>query len=170
MQSFSVISSPIGNLTFCTENNYLTRIEFSSPETPLKSPETALEKEIERQLTAYFKNPRFVFTLPYSLLGTPFQVQLWKHLAQIPTGQTRTYGEIADLLHSSPRAIGNACRNNPLPIIFPCHRVVGQHDIGGFAGATTGSLINIKQTLLRHEHALAKYRGNAPKSLEVCLI
>ena len=69
-------------------------------------------------------------------------------------GETRTYGEIAKILKTSPRAVGNACRNNPMPLIIPCHRVVSAKDIGGYDGAKSGDLLAIKYKLLASEGVL----------------
>ena len=82
---------------------------------------------------------------------TPFQQNVLQQLLQIPFGETRTYGEIAKNLNTSARAVGNACRNNPLPIIIPCHRVVAANGIGGYDGAKSGRLLNIKRSLLARE-------------------
>ena len=69
----------------------------------------------------------------------------------IPPGKVMTYGEVARQLDSSPRAVGNACRANPLPIIIPCHRIVGQTGTGGYGGFRTGKVVEIKHWLLHHE-------------------
>jgi len=82
---------------------------------------------------------------------TPFQEKVLQQLQKIPYGETRTYGEIAKSLKTSPRAVGNACRNNPLPIIIPCHRVVAATGIGGYDGAKSGRLLDIKRKLLAKE-------------------
>ena len=85
---------------------------------------------------------------------TPFQLRVLDQLQQIPYGETRSYGDIAKILKTSPRAVGNACRNNPLPIIIPCHRVVAANGIGGYDGATQGETLDIKYYLLRLEGAV----------------
>jgi len=82
---------------------------------------------------------------------TDFQGSVLKELQRIPFGETRTYGEIAARLKTSPRAVGNACRRNPLPIIIPCHRVVAASGIGGYDGARSGELLDIKRQLLARE-------------------
>jgi len=74
-----------------------------------------------------------------------------QQLQSIPYGETRTYGEIAKRLKTSPRAVGNACRNNPLPIIIPCHRVLAATGIGGYDGAVDGKKLDIKLSLLKLE-------------------
>jgi len=85
------------------------------------------------------------------LQGTDFQRRVWRALSKIPYAEVKTYGQLAKELQTSARAIGNACRQNPLPIIIPCHRIVASHGIGGFAGKTTGSHIDAKRWLLAHE-------------------
>ncbi len=83
--------------------------------------------------------------------GTDFQQNVWKRLLQIPLGSTATYGQLADELNSSPRAVGNACRGNPCPLVIPCHRVVGKSGLGGFSGQVSGPKLAIKRWLLTHE-------------------
>ncbi len=83
--------------------------------------------------------------------GTPFQRRVWRALQDIPPGQTRSYGELAARLGSGARAVGNACRRNPVPLIVPCHRVVGAHGPGGFSGQTGGAALQRKLWLLAHE-------------------
>lgn len=128
------------------------RIEFSNVH-----PVRALSKQAENfqaQIQQYLADPSHKFTLKFELNGTKFQKKVWLKLTQIPTGTTISYGELAEELNSSARAVGNACRANPLPIIFPCHRVVAKDDLGGFAGETEGLLLSHKKWLLKHEGAI----------------
>jgi methylated-DNA-[protein]-cysteine S-methyltransferase len=90
--------------------------------------------------------------------GTPFQCRVWQALRDIPPGTTRTYGELARDLGTSPRAIGGACRANPCLIAVPCHRVVARDGLGGFAGERGGKRLAVKRWLLRHEGAPAGRR------------
>jgi len=83
--------------------------------------------------------------------GTAFQQKVWGALLDIPSGTTMTYGELAKELQSSARAVGQACKNNPTPIIIPCHRVVSKQGKGGYLGQTEGKLAYIKTWLLQHE-------------------
>jgi methylated-DNA-[protein]-cysteine S-methyltransferase len=85
------------------------------------------------------------------LEGTPFRRAVWREIASIPCGRTRTYGEIADRLHSSPRAVGGACGDNPLPLVVPCHRVVARDGLGGFMHRDGGFALAVKRWLLAHE-------------------
>lgn len=147
----AIISTPICHLGIHTTENELKRIEFLLPTTKLQSPKTDFATSICNQLTAYFKNPAFTFNVPLPLTGTPFQQKVWQALRNIPRGQTLSYGELAEKLKTSPRAIGNACRSNPFAIITPCHRVTAKNHVGGFTGKTQGKFIEIKQWLLQHE-------------------
>lgn len=83
--------------------------------------------------------------------GTAFQRRVWQAMQEIPAGQTRRYGELAQALNSSARAVGGACRANPIPFLIPCHRVVATAGLGGFAGAHEGRLVDLKRWLLAHE-------------------
>ena len=103
------------------------------------------------QLDRWLKNPATVFNLPLAITGTAFRQRVWAEMAKIPRGQTRTYGDIAKTLNSAPRAVGQACGDNPFPIIVPCHRVVSQTGLGGFNHSTGDDLARIKHWLLTHE-------------------
>ncbi|MDX2163823.1 MAG: MGMT family protein [Gammaproteobacteria bacterium] len=86
-----------------------------------------------------------------NLNGTDFQKRVWAELLKIPPGKTVTYSDLAKKLHSHPRAIGQACKANPLPVTIPCHRVVGKNNLGGYFGETQGKLLRRKQALLNAE-------------------
>jgi methylated-DNA-[protein]-cysteine S-methyltransferase len=105
---------------------------------------------------AYFQGPSRRIDVRCNLSGTPFQRRVWRLIAAIPPGATRTYGELATALGSSARAVGGACRANPCPLVVPCHRVVARHGLGGFAGDRGGRLLDIKRWLLSHEAASAR--------------
>ncbi|WP_018870603.1 MULTISPECIES: methylated-DNA--[protein]-cysteine S-methyltransferase [unclassified Thioalkalivibrio] len=89
--------------------------------------------------------------------GSPHQQRVWHALTRIPVGETRTYGQIARAIGSSPQAVGQACRANPWPLFIPCHRVLpagaapDRGSAGGYAGQVAGPLAAAKQALLRHE-------------------
>lgn len=110
-----------------------------------------LEESLVDTFRAYFSSSEQDFMLPIKLQGSEFQHRVWQALQEISIGSVMSYGELAEKLNSSARAVGNACRRNPLPIIVPCHRVVAKSGIGGFAGATQGRLIEQKRRLLAHE-------------------
>ena len=105
------------------------------------------------KLDAYFAGELQNFAYPPSTSGTPFQQKVWQVIAAIPYGQVISYGDIARLIGSSPRAVGQACGRNPLPIIIPCHRVVSACGLGGFSLSNQDFELNIKRWLLTHEGA-----------------
>ena len=118
------------------------------------APKMPLAREAVRQLSAYLKDPKFSFGLPLALAGTPFQRRVWDSIATIPSGMTRSYGELAAAIHSGPRAVGNACGANPYPLVVPCHRVVAANQqLGGFGRNNGDFLLDIKRWLLQHERA-----------------
>lgn len=106
---------------------------------------------IRKEVSQYFSSAKVFKEIQLAPQGTLFQRTVWNELKKIPLGETRTYGEIAKKLNSSARAVGNACRKNPIQIIIPCHRVVSAKGIGGYAGKTEGGQLAIKRWLLNHE-------------------
>ena len=152
MKLDAIIAAPFGQLGLAADQGTLTGIEFLLEPRPLKKPVSSLLKETEAQLAAYFKNPAHVFTLPMQLHGTPFQQRVWQALCEIPAGAPWTYGQLAKILATAPRAVGGACGSNPLPIVVPCHRIVSATGIGGFMHTRELKPLNIKSWLLAHEH------------------
>lgn len=111
--------------------------------------DSARTSQARRELAEYCRGERTTFTLTCALAGTPWQQAVWQAVRAIPFGETRTYGEIAAGLGrpTAARAMGRANATNPLPIVVPCHRVVGANgSLTGFAGG-----LHIKQRLLEHE-------------------
>jgi methylated-DNA-[protein]-cysteine S-methyltransferase len=106
---------------------------------------------ISDAFAAYFARPMGAIPLRWSVAGTEHQRAVWRRISAIPVGHRSTYGDIAVVLGSSARAVGNACRANPVPLLVPCHRVVAKSGLGGFAGDTSGRLREIKGWLLAHE-------------------
>ncbi len=150
-QYAAIIDSPLGHIGFVIKDNKLTLLEILAQSVQTKIPHDSLSRQIADELAAYFKNPQHVFSLPLELSGSVFQNSVWRALKNIPSGETLTYGALAERLQSSPRAIGQACRTNPIPIIIPCHRIIAANHLGGYAGATNGSLMDVKKWLLTHE-------------------
>ena len=148
------MNSPIGRLAIQTREGMVTQVDYAVRRDLTRVLTDPLHKKIKRQLQAYFADPSTQFTLPLELQGTSFQRKVWQALQAIPVSQTVSYGDLANRLHTSARAIGNACRANPIPLIVPCHRVIAKNTIGGFSGATSGSHIERKRWLLQHEGAL----------------
>jgi methylated-DNA-[protein]-cysteine S-methyltransferase len=126
----------------------ITYLPLSAPDIEPRNP---LAERAARQLEAYREDPDTQFDLPLLIEGTAFQRRLWEALCEIPRGKTLTYGELAQRLGAEPRAVGQACGDNRLPIVIPCHRVVAANGIGGFAHSTGGYLVEAKRWLLAHE-------------------
>ncbi len=98
--------------------------------------ETGLLALVRDQLTEYFDGQLTDFSLPLAPLGTPFQHRVWRAMCNIPYGEVRSYGDLAKILKTGPRAVGAACARNPLPVLIPCHRVVGANGtLTGYTGA-----------------------------------
>jgi len=143
--------APFGPLSITARGRYLVGIDFSADGVSERRSSNPVLEEAERQLFAYFLNPKTRFNLPLQLDGTRFMRRVWQALADIPTGTVETYGSLAESLGSCARAVGSACRANPLPLIIPCHRVVSARGVGGYCGRTAGPFLDIKRWLLRHE-------------------
>jgi len=111
----------------------------------------ALRDRVHRQLENYLQGEPTAFDVPLMTQGSEFQQKVWTELEAIPSGQTRTYGEIARKIGSSARAIGGACKRNPIAVLVPCHRVVSASGAGGYAGDTDGDNMQVKLWLLHHE-------------------
>ncbi len=146
-----VLESPVGPLGICLQGACLRHIEFLDGEV---TPQSALEPAARAVVAAirhYFATGQYQHGLDIELEGTEFQQRVWQALRAIPAGQVTTYGALAEKLGSSARAVGNACRRNPVPIMVPCHRVVARSGLGGFAGDRDGRLVDIKRHLLALE-------------------
>jgi len=148
-----VIQAPFGCLGIRVNNDMVCGIDFLTQRTKLRAPRTGFARQVVGELEHYFSDPEHQFSLPVQLAGTVFQQRVWRALQTIPSGTTCTYGELARRLDSSARAVGNACRANPVPVIVPCHRVVAASGIGGFSGSVKGRPVITKQWLLTHESA-----------------
>lgn len=123
--------SLLGPITIFEEGGKIVSLLFSYSEHSDSSP--LLEKAKE-EIEEYFQRKRKTFDLPLDAKGTEFQKRVWKELLDIRYGETLSYGEIGDRIGTKAyRAIGNACGKNPIPILIPCHRVVGKDNIGGFS-------------------------------------
>ena len=144
------IESPVGPLTITAEDDAITAVDFGPGGG--HSPNGGVLAEAARQLTKYFNGSLRVFDLPLVPHGTTFRLKVWEAMQAIPYGQTRSYGDLARDLDSAPRAVGGACGANPIPLIIPCHRVVGAGGtLGGFSG---GAGCDTKRQLLALEGAL----------------
>jgi methylated-DNA-[protein]-cysteine S-methyltransferase len=147
----TVLDTPIGPLGLVASGTGLRRVLFNSTLGPQGTSDVL--DEAARQLEAYFEGELVTFDLPLEVHGTEFDTRCWHALASIPYGQTVSYGEQARRLglgHAAARAVGAANGRNPLPIVLPCHRVIGANgSLTGFGGG-----LHVKRFLLEHEGAL----------------
>jgi methylated-DNA-[protein]-cysteine S-methyltransferase len=148
----TVVDTPIGPIGLVASDTALRSVLFDGRRIRVEGSSRALH-EAEEQLHAYFAGDLVSFDLPLELHGTEFQRRCWLALASIPYGQTVSYGEQARRLGLGPdaaRAVGAANGRNPLPIVLPCHRVIGADgSLTGFGGG-----LHVKRYLLEHEGAL----------------
>lgn len=141
------MTGPFGPVTLVERDGRLVGLEWRLPETAGQSD---LLTEGLAQLSGYFAGRLRRFDLPLDW-GTGLNAEVRRAMAEIPWGETRTYGEIAKAVGAPAQAVGQACGANPLPILIPCHRVTGSGWFGGFS-APGG--VETKAALLRHEGAL----------------
>jgi methylated-DNA-[protein]-cysteine S-methyltransferase len=151
---FTRIESPLGPLLLAADDVGLRRIEFAngrsaSPPDPAWKEDPSLLKEVMRQLRAYFAGELDTFDLRLAPEGTPFQLKVWNLLCDIPYGETISYGELAHRIGNpkASRAVGLANGSNPIPIVIPCHRVIGSNGkLTGYGGG-----LPVKEKLLALE-------------------
>lgn len=145
--STAVFKTPLGCIALTVSNGFISSLRFCDSQQPFVVPETLAE--MTDQLQRYFNGQLKEFNLPLKPAGTAFQLKVWNLLTEIPYGKTTTYGAVAEKLglKNGARAVGLANSLNPVPIIIPCHRVIGQK------GALTGYAGGIwrKEWLLRME-------------------
>lgn len=139
--------SPLGPLRLTAANGAITAIDWGRCEAEDSTPEL---DEACAQLSAYFEHRLTKFDLPLHVDASDFQRQVCAAITAIPFGETRTYGEIARDLGAPAQAVGAGCGGNPIPVIIPCHRVLGASSLGGFS-ARGG--VETKVWLLKHEGA-----------------
>jgi methylated-DNA-[protein]-cysteine S-methyltransferase len=161
---YTTLTTPIGLLTLVGSDRGLTAVLWEHDESLHEQLAAAVEdaahpvlQHARQQLNEYFAGARRTFTVKLDLVGTPFQVRVWDALRGIPFGQTRSYGDIAEQIGSrkAVRAVGAANGRNPVPIIVPCHRVIGADGtLTGFAGG-----LAIKARLLALEGGSAAHPG-----------
>lgn len=151
------LSTKIGNVSLALSGRNLLSLSICNKKNKKLDSKEAYSKDnmpqesVLLQLNKYFSSVMPFHDIPLAPSGTEFQKTVWNELIKIPLGETRTYGQIAIILNSSARAVGNACRRNPIQIIIPCHRVVSAKGLGGYAGKTEGEQLAIKRWLLKHE-------------------
>ncbi len=149
----AVIKTPVASmrLGIVVVEGALVTIDLLSLNHQLRVPTALMSQEVVRQLQGYFEEPQWQFSLPVLPQGSAYQQRVWQFMCSIPLGETRRYGDVAKALNSAARAVGGACRRNPVPIVVPCHRIVAANGLGGFDGARGGVELDFKQWLLNHE-------------------
>jgi len=149
----AVIETPVASicLGISTTGSELVSIDLLSTKGQLQAPTTEMSQAVVYQLQRYFEDPQWSFSLPVVSTGSGFQRRVWQFMQSIPVGETRRYGDAAKALNSAARAVGGACRRNPVPIVVPCHRIVAANGLGGFNGQRDGAQLDFKQWLLNHE-------------------
>jgi methylated-DNA-[protein]-cysteine S-methyltransferase len=150
-----IVAAPWGALGYVIRDGALASIDFLPPRTAARPARDVLGKRIEAQLQRFFKDPGAGFDIPLQPQGTAYQRRVWSAMQRITPGERMTYGALARRLRSGPRAVGGACRANPIPLVIPCHRVVAARGLGGYCGAPTERMQRVKQWLLAHEAGLA---------------
>ena len=146
----AVIESPVGMLGIRLASDGLAGIDFLPADLAGRPPTAAPVERVIAALRRYFLDPQAPLDLPLCLSGTAFQRRVWALLRTIPVGRTVTYANLARCLPTSARAVGQACRTNPIPIVVPCHRVVAAQGLGGFMGSGD-TYLDVKRWLIQHE-------------------
>jgi methylated-DNA-[protein]-cysteine S-methyltransferase len=150
--AWTVVDSPVGDLMLCSDGRALTKVLFSPFDPPEGEPDDAdpILVAARQQLKEYFAGERQEFDLPLAPDGTDFQRRVWAALSEIPYATTTSYGDIArrlELGNRGARAVGLANGSNPIPIVVPCHRVIGADgSLTGYGGG-----LDRKRTLLTLE-------------------
>ncbi len=147
------LPTPFALLGIRTEGGVLAEITLLPKSADALAPRDRLAARACAQIERYLEDPEFCFDLPIASQGTQFQRRVWRKIAAIGPGRTRSYGEIARELGSSPRAVGQACGANPVPLVVPCHRVLAAGGLGGFAHHEDAFHLRVKRWLLAHEGA-----------------
>lgn len=147
------LKTPVGDITLFSIDDKIIALDWGRGMDAPRSTNNKVLNQTADALKHYFQTGEESFSsLPLDPGGTKFQARVWKQMQMIKPGRTKTYGQVAKTLRSSPRAVGGACRANPMPILIPCHRIVGAH--GKMVGYNGGSDTAIKEQLLHLEGAL----------------
>ncbi|MGZ3238283.1 MAG: methylated-DNA--[protein]-cysteine S-methyltransferase [Burkholderiaceae bacterium] len=149
----AIVAAPFGAMGIRIEAGALRELVYLPPHYHEKAPIDQLSEKAARQVERYFAEPDFRFNLPLPKVGTTFQQKVWDVVSAIPRGDVLTYGEVARIIQSAPRAVGQACGANWFPLVIPCHRVTAAGGLGGFANHddASGFHLGVKRWLLTHE-------------------
>ena len=149
----AIVPAPFGAIGVRTVAGLVHELVYLPPQFSAKIAENATAANAAAQLETYLADPDFVFDLPLENAGTAFQQRVWKAIAAIPRGSVLTYGQVAKLIGTAPRAVGQACGANWFPVVIPCHRVTATGGLGGFSNHDDehGFHLGVKRWLLAHE-------------------
>ena len=145
------IETPFAVLGIRTLGERVTDIDYLPKGVATLAPLNKLAERACREIERYLDDPQYVPKLPFEYSGTVFQCKVWRQISAIPAGTTLTYNDVARALKTAPRPVGGACGANRIPIVIPCHRVLGANGIGGFMRGRGADALSIKRWLLRHE-------------------
>lgn len=149
---FKKIQSPLGQLKLYKQDNKLIAILWENEtyrKDAIEDASDELLKSLETELADYFEGKRKTFSIPFKVKGTAFQEKVWQELLSLPYGTTTSYTDIAERIGNKKavRAVGGAIGKNPIPLLIPCHRVIGSKGaLTGFAGG-----LERKEMLLKVE-------------------
>jgi methylated-DNA-[protein]-cysteine S-methyltransferase len=149
------MATPFAVLGIRAAGERLDGIDYLPKGAATLAPLNRVADRVCRQIERYLGDPAYPFDLPLDYRGSEFQCRVWRAIRSIPSGRTLTYLEVAKSIGSAPRPVGGACGANRIPLVIPCHRVIGSGGIGGFMHSRRGPGIEIKRWLLRHEGAEA---------------
>lgn len=152
--TYRIVSTPLGDITAVADDEGLTQVILAGDDGSVLADAAEggpIVDAAAQQLSEFFAGERMAFDLPLAPQGTEFQLTVWKALCDVPFGTTATYGDIAKAIgqQTATRAVGAANGRNPIPIIIPCHRVIGAS--GELTGYSGGGGIETKRRLLDHE-------------------
>ena len=149
----AIVEAPFGAIGIRTEPGIVRELVYLPSSFDEKAASDKVAEKAARQVARYLAEPDYRFNLPLADAGTAFQQRVWQVIAAIPRGEVLTYGQVAKLIRSAPRAVGQACGANWFPLVVPCHRVTAAGGLGGFShhDDETGFHLNVKRWLLRHE-------------------
>ena len=140
------IRTPAGQLVLYSQQGVISKVDWG-----LDDGLYPQNHEIQQQFRQYWLNTDKRININLLIQGSAYRHKVWAELCKIPFGETMTYSALAGKIDSSARAVGNACRDNPYPVIIPCHRVVSVSGMGGYCGQTEGDFMAIKYKLLDYE-------------------
>ena len=145
------MATPFAVLGIRTSGARVIDIDYLPRGIATLAPLNELAERTCREIERYLGDPQYAPDVPFDYHGTAFQCRVWRTISAIPPGRTLTYNDVARALKTAPRPVGGACGANRIPIVIPCHRVLGASGIGGFMRSRGADALEIKRWLLRHE-------------------